>query len=713
MSPKIHHHGLKRALLVMSVLAAASSTLAQCPPYLVQNFDAMRAPLLPTGWVASQGVNVTGAPLWVATRVTPHTVPNDVFSTAPDNILDNRLDTSVLPTGPFSFQVVFQNNYDLESGSDGAVLEVSHPSINGGDFTDITDPAVGGSVFPPYNALITSGSSPIAGRMAWTGNSGGYLHTVVNLGNAASPTGHCKVRFRLVTDNSGASAGWWIDTFSVPSFECQPPPTPSPPGSPTPTATPIASPCGSPNVIADPTFEAGTPWSNWTVQTSTNFGTPLCNRAVCGTDGGSPYAGDNWAWFGGASVPETATLGQSVTILTGGPATLSFVMKIRDWDFPPATDVLNVRVDGALVQSYAEAGQFEGDYSLRTIDLSAFADGGSHLILFEYIAPTTETSSFLVDNVFLTFGPECSSPTPPPPSPTPTSTPTPTATPTPTPTPTATATATPSPTPTPSPTASAQSLNLSSRLLVQTGDRVGIAGFIITGSAPKRVIVRAVHCMICVPEVSPLTDPVLELHGPSGFVTIINDNWRDTQETEIIATGLAPDNNSDSAIVVTLSPGNYTAIVRGKNNSSGVALVEVYDLNQAAASKLANISTRAFVSTGGNILIAGFILGNGTRPDNVIVRGIGPSLTGLGVPDVLADPTLELRDSNGALIRANDSWMADPAQRALIMAAGLAPTNPLESAIAETLPPGQYTALLDGVNNGTGNGLVEVYNLGP
>ena len=144
-------------------------------------------------------------------------------------------------------------------------------------------------------------------------------------------------------------------------------------------------------------------------------------------------------------------------------------------------------------------------------------------------------------------------------------------------------------------------------MLVQTGDNVGIGGFIITGSAPKRVIVRAVHCMICIPEVSPLADPVLELHGPSGFATIINDNWRDTQEAEIIATGLAPDNDSDSAIVVTLPPGNYTAIVRGKNNTSGVALVEVYDLNQAAASKLANISTRAFVSTGGDIVIAGFI----------------------------------------------------------------------------------------------------------
>ena len=218
--------------------------------------------------------------------------------------------------------------------------------------------------------------------------------------------------------------------------------------------------------------------------------------------------------------------------------------------------------------------------------------------------------------------------------------------------------------------------------------------------------------MICIPEVSPLVDPVLELHGPNGFATIINDNWRDTQEAEIIATGLAPDNNSDPAIVVTLPPGNYTAAVRGKNNTSGVAVIEVYDLNQAAASKLANISTRAFVSTGGDILIAGFILGHGTMPDNVIVRGIGPSLTGLGVPEALANPTLELRDSQGALIRANDNWMDDPAQKALIMAAGLAPTNALESAIAETLPPGQYTALLDGVNNGTGNGLVEVYDRG-
>ena len=242
---------------------------------------------------------------------------------------------------------------------------------------------------------------------------------------------------------------------------------------------------------------------------------------------------------------------------------------------------------------------------------------------------------------------------------------------------------------------------------VQTGANVGIGGFIITGSAPKRVILRAIGPSLPVSDA--LADPVMELHGPAGFTTIINDNWKDTQEAEIIATGFAPTNNLESAIVVTLNPGPYTAIVLGKNNTSGVALVEVYDLNQAAASKLANISTRAFVSTGSDIVIAGFILGGGTGNDNVIVRGIGPSLP---VPNAFANPTLELRDSNGALIRSDDNWQDDPTQAALIMAAGLAPTNPLESGIFANLAPGPYTALLAGLNNGTGVGLVEVYDLG-
>ncbi|HWM25877.1 MAG TPA: hypothetical protein VNP98_13735, partial [Chthoniobacterales bacterium] len=170
-----------------------------------------------------------------------------------------------------------------------------------------------------------------------------------------------------------------------------------------------------------------------------------------------------------------------------------------------------------------------------------------------------------------------------------------------------------------------------------------------------------------------------------------------------------PTNDLESAIDATLVPGAYTAIVRGNGNTTGVGLVEVYDLNQAVNSKLANISTRAFVNTGDDIVIAGFILGDGGGDDRIIVRGLGPSLS---VPSPLANPTLELRNSNGALLLANNDWQDDPAQAAELTAAGLAPTNNLESGIAITLSPGPYTALLTGVNNGTGIGLVEVYDRG-
>lgn len=308
--------------------------------------------------------------------------------------------------------------------------------------------------------------------------------------------------------------------------------------------------------------------------------------------------------------------------------------------------------------------------------------------------------------------------------PTPTATPTATSTaavtPTPSPSPSAsasaTATATASPTPPPTPTVSpspAQALNLSTRMLVQAGDNVGIGGFIVTGSATKRVIVRAIGPSLAqfgVPDA--MADPTLELHGPGGFVTITNNNWRDNQEAEIIATGLAPTDNLESAIVANLVPGNYTAIVAGNNNTTGVALVEVYDLQAGNGSKLGNISTRAFVSTGGNVVIAGFILGNSTLDDQVIIRGIGPSLGAVGVSDPLGDPTLELYNSSGTLLVSNNNWQENAAQAATISVAGLAPNDPLEAAIARTLSPGQYTALLAGFNNGTGVGLVEVYDKG-
>ena len=247
--------------------------------------------------------------------------------------------------------------------------------------------------------------------------------------------------------------------------------------------------------------------------------------------------------------------------------------------------------------------------------------------------------------------------------------------------------------------------------MVQAGDNVGIGGFIITGTAPKQLLLRAIGPSLTdfgVPNA--LANPIMELNGPSPFVTIINDNWRSDQEAEIQATGIAPTNDLESAILVTLEPGAYTAIVRGENNSSGVALIELYDLSLGVPSKLGNISTRAFVSTGNNIVIAGFILGNGTSDDKIVVRGIGPSLTAFGVPNALANPTLELRNSDGALLVSNDDWQDNPAHAAELIAFNLAPTNDLESGLVATLAPGAYTALLAGLNNGTGVGLVEVYD---
>jgi len=292
------------------------------------------------------------------------------------------------------------------------------------------------------------------------------------------------------------------------------------------------------------------------------------------------------------------------------------------------------------------------------------------------------------------------------PTPTPAATPTPTPIATPIPTPTVAPTATPTPNPAP------KALNLSTRMQVQTGASVGIGGFIITGTIPKHVLIRGIGPSLAGAGVpNALADPVLELHGPGSFITVTNDNWKQNQGAEIQATGIPPTDDLESAIVATLAPGTYTAVMRGNGNTSGVGLVEVYDLNQEVDAKLANLSTRAFVSTNADIVIAGFMLG-GSSDDRIVVRGIGPSLAAAGVPDALADPVLELRDTNGTLLVANNDWQDNPGQAAELMAAGLAPANNLESGIATALPPGLYTALLAGQDNGTGIGVVEVYDRG-
>jgi len=516
-------------------------------------FDGVTPPVLPSGWSVSQGVNITGAPLWVTSPITPHTPPNDVFSTAPDNILDNRLDTPVIFVRVYEHTVTFRQSYDLENGFDGAVLEVSAPNINGGAFTDITDPAVGGTLSPGYNTVISSAfQSPIAGRMAWSGNSGGYIYTWVYIGTAIPEYTPVALRFRLVTDNKVASAGWRIDNFDWHHNECA-----------TPTATPTAT--------------------------------------------------------------ATATIPPTVT--------------------PTPSDC---------------------------------PGGGGG------ICPSL--TPFL------------------------------TATPTPTPTPSATATPPPTPSPSPTPTATpslmpAQALNISTRLRVEAGDRVGIGGFIITGTEPKKVAIRGIGPSLGSSGLSDLLlDPTLILFDSDGSFAQ-NDNWQDdpAQAAELTALGLALQNPNESGIVVTLLPGSYTALLVGKDQTAGLGLVEIYDADRAAASKLANLSTRGFVRTGDSVMIGGFILGHGTFDANVVVRGLGPSLSRFMLVDVLDDPMLELRDANGALLIANDNWQDDPVSAAQLTGYNLQPIHPLEPAIFTRLPPGAFTSIVVGKNGGVGIALVELY----
>ena len=257
----------------------------------------------------------------------------------------------------------------------------------------------------------------------------------------------------------------------------------------------------------------------------------------------------------------------------------------------------------------------------------------------------------------------------------------------------------------------AQALNISGRALVETGERVAISGFIVMGSAPKRVGVRAIGPSLAnFGVVAPLADPVVQLTRGDGSFVMANDNWKNTQQAEITAAGLAPSNDNEAALIATLTAGNYTAIVSGKNGGTGVALAEVYDLDPVANSRLANISTRSQVGTDSNALIGGFITGSKIGATRVAVRALGPSLQQFGIANPLPDPRLELREANGALLASNDNWQSNASQAALITGYGLAPPNNLDSAIAISLPPGRYTAIVTGKNNQTGIGLVEIYD---
>ena len=254
---------------------------------------------------------------------------------------------------------------------------------------------------------------------------------------------------------------------------------------------------------------------------------------------------------------------------------------------------------------------------------------------------------------------------------------------------------------------SSRVLNISTRMRVDNGDNALIAGFIITGQAPKKVIVRALGTSLGI--AGALSDPTLSLN--TGAETITNDDWRTNQEQAIISSSVPPTSNLESAIVATLEPGAYTAIMRGKNNSTGVGLLEVYDLEASSPAVLANISTRGLVQTGENVMIAGFIVGGGTTDSRVVVRALGPSLAQSGVAAPLQDPTLQLIDGNGAVVKQNDNWQADAAQAAELTTIGVAPANAAEAALVAAVPPGAYTAVVADKDGRSGTGLVEVYSV--
>jgi hypothetical protein len=255
-------------------------------------------------------------------------------------------------------------------------------------------------------------------------------------------------------------------------------------------------------------------------------------------------------------------------------------------------------------------------------------------------------------------------------------------------------------------------LNSATRMRVETGDNVLIGGFIIRGGS-KKGIIRALGPSLGQAGIStPLENPTLELRGSSGQLITANDDWgASPQKQEIIDSGIPPSDSRESAIVATLPEGDYTAIVAGAAGTVGVGLVEVYDLDRTAPARLLNLATRGNVQTGDDVLIGGFIVG-GTQNTRIVVRAIGPSLlTGTPpVPGALSDPILELHDSQGNLLESNNDWIDSPHKQALIDSS-LAPTNDKESAIILPLAPANYTAIVRGVNDATGIGLVEIYDL--
>ncbi len=253
--------------------------------------------------------------------------------------------------------------------------------------------------------------------------------------------------------------------------------------------------------------------------------------------------------------------------------------------------------------------------------------------------------------------------------------------------------------------------NLSTRVSVQAGDGVAIAGFIISGSSPKQVLIKGLGASLSnFGIVNPLQDPTLELHDSTGNAIATNDDWQTAPNANQIPLDFQPADSREPAILATLPPGSFTAVLRGKNGGSGVGLIEINDLSTGAGSKLTNVSTRGFVGTGENVMIGGLILSGGSGERQILVRALGPTLAQapFNITGNLTDPTLMLVDANGTVVASNDNWKSS--QQNEIQATGLAPPNDREAAILTTLPTGNFTAIVSGKNGQTGIALVDVFH---
>ena len=259
--------------------------------------------------------------------------------------------------------------------------------------------------------------------------------------------------------------------------------------------------------------------------------------------------------------------------------------------------------------------------------------------------------------------------------------------------------------------------NLSTRGFVGTGDDVVIGGFVVQGSQPATLILRAIGFSLSAAGiVGPLADPIITVYDSNQNQIATNDDWFTSADAETIASfHLDPPNSRESALYLTLEPGAYTAVVQSFSDAqspptTGIGLFELYDLSTTGG-RAGNISTRGQVLGGDNVLIGGMIIG-GIEAKTVIVRAIGPSLSGAGIANSLSNPMLELFDGNGTIVQSNDDWQQGPDTQT-ITEAGLAPSDPKESALFATLNPGAYTAIVEGVDGATGVGLVEVYDTSP